>query len=115
MLSQLTRVVSRASAPVLRRRFGTSMPRRDFIQDLYLKELKSYKAPPVKATDSVGQVKPWVAPSAPVPPAVEATAPTDLSEYDSQVVEVEGVAVAAEEDVEVEDWFVVEPLEDAHH
>ncbi|KAJ8100889.1 ATP synthase complex subunit H-domain-containing protein [Lipomyces tetrasporus] len=91
------------------------MPRRDLVQDLYLKELKSYKAPPVKASDSVGQVKPWVSPSAPTPPTVEAAAPTDLSEYDSQVVEVEGVAVDAEEDAEVEDWFVVEPLEDPHH
>ncbi|KAK9327719.1 ATP synthase complex subunit H-domain-containing protein [Lipomyces starkeyi] len=116
MLAQSIRLVSRASAPVLRRRFGTSMPRRDIIQDLYLKELKSYKAPPVKATDSVGQVKPWVAPLAPTPPVVEASAPADLSEYESQIVEVEGVATtAAEEESDVEDWFVVEPLETEHH
>ncbi|KAK9385041.1 ATP synthase complex subunit H-domain-containing protein [Lipomyces mesembrius] len=115
MLAQSIRLVSRASVPVLRRRFGTSMPRRDIIQDLYLKELKSYKAPPVKATDSVGQVKPWVAPSTPAPPVVEASAPTDLSEYESQIVEVEGVSAAAEEESDVEDWFVVEPLETEHH
>ncbi|KAK9364856.1 ATP synthase complex subunit H-domain-containing protein [Lipomyces kononenkoae] len=116
MLAQSIRVTSRVCGPILRRRFGTTLPRRDIVQDLYLKEIKNYKAPAIKATDSVGQVKPWVAPSAPTPPSVEASAPTDLDEYDSQVVEVEGVATTTEEVTEsIDDWFVVEPLEDAHH
>ncbi|KAK9235516.1 ATP synthase complex subunit H-domain-containing protein [Lipomyces kononenkoae] len=117
MLAQSIRITSRACAPILRRRFGTSLPRRDIVQDLYLKEIKNYKAPPVKATDSVGQVKPWVVPSAPAPPAAEASAPTDLEDYESQVVEVEGVAAASEEEPQsdLDDWFVVEPIEDEHH
>ncbi|KAK9378508.1 ATP synthase complex subunit H-domain-containing protein [Kockiozyma suomiensis] len=118
MLAQSIRVAARSAAPVLRRRFGTSLPRRDLITDLYIKELKAYQAPPVKASDSVGQVKPWSAPSAPAIPAVEAAAEADLAEYDSQAVEVEGIAETTESEAPTEsldDWFVVEAIEDAHH
>lgn len=90
----------------------------DLITDLYIKELKAYQAPPVKASDSVGQVKPWSAPSAPAIPAVEAAAEADLAEYDSQAVEVEGIAETTESEAPTEsldDWFVVEAIEDAHH
>ncbi|KAK7204034.1 mitochondrial F1F0 ATP synthase subunit Atp14 [Myxozyma melibiosi] len=120
MLAQSIRVAARsAAAPVLRRRFGTTLARRDLISDLYIKELKSYQAPPVKASDSVGQVKPWTPPAAPAIPTVEAGAEADLAEYEAQAVEVEDSTVAEGEVAapteSLEDWFVVKPLEDAHH
>ncbi|KAK9451632.1 ATP synthase complex subunit H-domain-containing protein [Limtongia smithiae] len=116
MISQSSRLVSRVAAPVLRRSFASSVVRRDALQELYIKELKAYKAPVIKASDSVGQVKPWIAPAAPAIPAVEAFAAADLAEYDTQVVEVEGIAAVEEVPTEdLDDWFVVEPLEDAHH
>ncbi|KAK9479453.1 ATP synthase complex subunit H-domain-containing protein [Lipomyces japonicus] len=114
MLAQSLRVVSRATIPAMRRNFTVSAARRDIIQDLYLKELKAYKVPVVKASDSVGQVKPWEIPAAPKAPTLEAGTAADLAEYESQVVEVEGVSAAVEEEPEVEDWFVVEPIKDQH-
>ncbi|KAK9462114.1 ATP synthase complex subunit H-domain-containing protein [Lipomyces oligophaga] len=100
----------------MRRSFATTPARRDLLQDLYIKELKAYKAPAVAADDSVGQVKPWSVPPAPLPPSLEAATPADLSEYDSQIVEVEGIAVGEEPSTEsLDDWFVVEPLHDEHH
>ncbi|KAK9468236.1 ATP synthase complex subunit H-domain-containing protein [Lipomyces arxii] len=116
MLAQPIRAVSRRAVPVMRRYFGAAVPRRaDILTDLYLKEVKAYKPTPVKASDSVGQVKPWILPTAPTPPSVEGSSEAEISEYAAQVVEVEGVAEIVEEEPEVEDFFVVKPLEDAHH
>ncbi|KAK9472106.1 ATP synthase complex subunit H-domain-containing protein [Dipodascopsis tothii] len=115
MFSQTLRAVSRTAVPAFTRRFGTSVPRRaDIIQDLYLKELKAYKAPTIKATDSEGQVKPWSVPKAPAVPAFEGTAEADVTAYEAQAVEVEGVEAAAVEEPDVEDWFVIEEIEDHH-
>ncbi|KAK9453109.1 ATP synthase complex subunit H-domain-containing protein [Dipodascopsis uninucleata] len=115
MFAQSVRVVARASTPFLRRGFATSVARRDLVQDMYLKELKSYKAPTITASDAVGQVKPWVPPTAPAVPTVEASSDADISEYATQTVEVEGIAEVAEESTsDIDDWFVVEPLEDHH-
>lgn len=87
----------------------------DIIQDLYLKELKAYKAPLIKATDSEGQVKPWVAPKAPAIPSFEGTEESELIEYESQPVEVEGIdASTAVDEADVGDWFVIEEIEDHH-
>ncbi|KAF8610760.1 hypothetical protein BDV93DRAFT_517856 [Ceratobasidium sp. AG-I] len=57
-------------------RFSTSaVARKDIVQDLYIRELKAYKAP-AKAKDAhVGAVKTFQQPTAPKPP----TAPTDLA------------------------------------
>ncbi|QRW00841.1 ATP synthase complex subunit h domain-containing protein [Ceratobasidium sp. AG-Ba] len=56
--------------------FSTStIARKDLVQDLYVRELKAYKAP-AKAKDAhVGAVKSFQAPSPPKAPA----APTDLA------------------------------------
>lgn len=88
------------------------------IQDLYLRELKSYKVPTVKASDAEGHVQKFAVPKAGKSPE-EADLASQLKQYEEQDVEVEGQssegAVAQETN-----WFehteeVVDPKEDAHH
>ncbi|KAI0913184.1 ATP synthase complex subunit H-domain-containing protein [Ustulina deusta] len=92
--------------------------RADFVQELYLKELKAYKPSPVKETDSVGQVQTFSAPKPPKSPE-EADLATSLKEYESMAVEVEGNegATATSTPAAIEDWLVEEEEEEgaAHH
>lgn len=83
------------------------------MQDLYLRELKAYKTPAIKANDSEGHVQKFVAPKTPKSPE-EADIANELKAYEASTVEVEGQAeggVALKED----DWFEEEPEEEAHH
>lgn len=80
------------------------------MQDLYLKELKAYKAPAIKANDSEGQVHKFTLPKTPVSPE-EADLQNDLQEYEAQVPEVEGGA-GQDGAAAVEDWWVEEAEED---
>jgi F-type H+-transporting ATPase subunit h len=90
----------------------------DFVQELYLKELKAYKAAPIKDSDSVGQVQTFSAPKAPKSPE-EADLANSLKEYENMVVEVEGNegVTATSTPAVVEDWLVEEEEEEcgAHH
>ncbi|KAI1386855.1 ATP synthase complex subunit H-domain-containing protein [Hypoxylon trugodes] len=91
--------------------------RADFVQELYLKELKAYKPTPVKDSDAVGHVQTFTAPKTPKSPE-EADLASSLKEYESMAVEVEGnegVAAGSAPAV-VEDWLVEEEEEEgAHH
>jgi F-type H+-transporting ATPase subunit h len=80
---------------------------------MYLKELKAYKAPAVKANDSEGQVQKFAMPKTPTSPE-EADLQNDLSAYEQQVPEVEGQASEGSS-APVEDWFVEEVEEEAAH
>jgi F-type H+-transporting ATPase subunit h len=88
----------------------------DFVQELYLKELKAYKPAPIKESDSVGQVAVFNLPKTPKSPE-EADLASSLKEYESMAVEVEGQEGAAGQAVPVlEDWLVEEEEEEpAHH
>ncbi|KAI2616472.1 putative iron reductase domain protein [Hypoxylon sp. NC1633] len=90
----------------------------DFVQELYLKELKAYKPTPIKDSDSVGQVQTFSAPKAPKSPE-EADLASSLKEYESMAVEVEGNegAAAGSAPAVIEDWLVEEDEEEgaAHH
>ncbi|KAM3557200.1 hypothetical protein MY1884_004648 [Beauveria asiatica] len=67
-----------------------TVPRRaDFVQELYLKELKAYKMPAVKESDSVGQVQTFAEPKTPKSPE-EANLASSLQEYESMAVDIEG-------------------------
>ena len=87
----------------------------DFVQELYLKELKAYKPTPVKDSDAVGQVATFSLPKTPKSPE-ESDLASSLKEYESMAVEVEGQeAVAADQPAAVvEDWLVDEEEDDAH-
>ncbi|KAJ5093034.1 hypothetical protein N7456_008895 [Penicillium angulare] len=96
---------SRQQVPVARRTFLTSAVRRaDPVQDLYLRELKAYKPTPIKAGDADAHVQKFALPSAPASPE-EANLASELSSYESQVVEVEGQAAAGEAAPVEESWF----------
>lgn len=87
----------------------------DLVQEMYLKELKAYKAPPTKASDAEGQVLKFHMPAPPSSPE-EADISSSLAEYEKQIPEVEGQAGSTgASDVE-SDWFE-EPEEDEapHH
>lgn len=90
----------------------------DFVQDLYLKELKAYKPTPIKESDSVGHVQTFSAPKTPKSPE-EADLASSLKEYESMAVEVEGNegVTASSTPAVVEDWLVDEEEEEAgaHH
>jgi len=63
----------------------SSVLRKDFVQELYLKELKTYKAPPAAQDAHVGAVKPLVVPSAPTPPSFPSSSElaSELEAYES--------------------------------
>ncbi|KAH9056432.1 ATP synthase complex subunit H-domain-containing protein [Lactarius vividus] len=60
----------------------TSAARKDLVQDLYLKELRTYKAPPAAKDAHVGVVKAFSVPTAPSVPTLPDLA-TELAAYDA--------------------------------
>ncbi|KAI0255577.1 ATP synthase complex subunit H-domain-containing protein [Lactifluus subvellereus] len=65
------------------RAYATSSAiRKDLIQDLYLKELKLYKAPSAAKDAHVGAVKPFTAPTLPSAPTLPDLA-AELAAYDA--------------------------------
>jgi F-type H+-transporting ATPase subunit h len=88
----------------------------DFVQELYLKELKAYKPPPVKESDSVGNVATFNLPKTPKSPE-ETDLASSLKEYESMAVEVEGQegADASKPAAVIEDWLVDEEEDEAAH
>jgi len=89
----------------------TAIRSADLVQDLYLRELKSYKPTPVKASDAEGHVQKFAVPKAPESPE-ESSISNELKSYETAAVEVEGSSgedggAAAPE----EDWFEEEEEE----
>ncbi|KAF4627034.1 hypothetical protein G7Y89_g11123 [Cudoniella acicularis] len=114
--SSIARAVrQQATGTIAKRTFITpTAVRRDLVQDLYVRELKAYKVPAVKATDSEGHVQTFSAPSPPKSPE-EADIAKELQTYEASAVEIEGQAEGGAESQEF-DWFEEEPEEeDAHH
>jgi len=71
---------------------------------MYVRELRAYKPPQVKASDAEGHVQKFSAPKPPKSPE-EADMASDLQSYENQQVEVEGQAPAGESAAVEEDWF----------
>lgn len=86
------------------RAFHAAPVRRDLIQDLYVKELKAYKAPKTSGNDAAEHTKGWSQPATPTAPTLESDISDQLKSYESEVVELEGLE-AGETAVPVEDWF----------
>ncbi|KAF6225695.1 hypothetical protein HO133_009695 [Letharia lupina] len=105
---------ARRQAVLQRRTFlaPTAALRADLVQDLYLRELKGYKPPPVKSSDSEGHVQKFSPPKAPQSPE-ESDIANDLKAYENQQVEVEGQAAGGEASATEEDWFEEEEEEEA--
>ncbi|KUJ08023.1 uncharacterized protein LY89DRAFT_691329 [Mollisia scopiformis] len=113
--SSIARVARQQASVVSRRTFitPTAVRQADLVQDLYLKELKNYKAPAVKANDSEGHVQKFSAPKPPKSPE-EADIANELKAYEASTVDIEGQAEggAVAQDA---DWFEDEPEEEAAH
>ena len=97
--------------PALDPNILTVLSEADIVQDLYIRELKAYKLPPVKPSDAKGHVHEFSPPKAPKSPE-DGDIANDLKAYEAQQVEVEGneggdAAVGGED---WSDWF--EELED---
>ncbi|KAI4100812.1 MAG: hypothetical protein LQ345_007433 [Seirophora villosa] len=88
----LARVV-RQQIITQQRNFSTpnSRLRVDLVQDLYLREIRSYKAPSLKASDAEGHVQKFSVPKAPRSPD-EGDIAQDLKDYENQQVDLEGLA-----------------------
>ncbi|KAI9864291.1 MAG: hypothetical protein M1813_003209 [Trichoglossum hirsutum] len=105
--------IARQQQAVSRRTFitPTAIRQVDLVQDLYIKELKSYKPTPIKASDAEGSVQKWSAPPPPKSPEEEDLA-SGLKAYEEQQVEVEGQTNPGETSVKEEDWFEEEEEEE---
>jgi len=78
--TQLARLARRSPL----RSFSTSqVAGKDLVQDLYINELKAYKAPPQAKDAHVGVVKAYSAPKSPSAPAAPTDLASELSSYDS--------------------------------
>ncbi|OJA12580.1 hypothetical protein AZE42_04945 [Rhizopogon vesiculosus] len=82
----------------------TSVARKDLVQDIYVKELKSYKAPPPAKDAHVGAVKVFSAPAIPKTPTLPVDLAAELNAYDAaeptkDEVEVKSSSAHAGEDV----------------
>ncbi|CAJ2512950.1 Uu.00g010690.m01.CDS01 [Anthostomella pinea] len=112
--SALSAITRMARVNAVRGFIAPTVSRRaDFVQELYLKELKAYKPTPIKDSDSVGQVQTFSAPKAPKSPE-ETDLANSLKEYESMAVEVEGNegATPGSTPAEVLDWLVEEEEEE---
>ncbi|KAK1768357.1 hypothetical protein QBC33DRAFT_577423 [Phialemonium atrogriseum] len=109
--SAVSRLATRNAVQIPMRTFiaPTVSRRADFVQELYLKELKAHKAAPIKDSDAIGQVATFSEPKTPASPE-EADLASSLKEYESMAVEVEGQegADAGKPPAAVEDWLVDE-------
>jgi F-type H+-transporting ATPase subunit h len=115
--SSLNRATRTTAAVQVRGFIAPTFSRRaDFVQELYLKELKAYKPTPTKESDSEGQVKTFAVPKTPASPE-EADLASSLMEYESLSAEVEGSEAAAGGATAaptLPDWFEEEPEDNAH-
>ncbi|CAI9638312.1 hypothetical protein GT037_000124 [Alternaria burnsii] len=102
----LVRVARQQPAFVARRTFITPSAVRsaDLVQDLYLRELKNYKVPEVKAGDAEGHVQKFTVPKAPASPE-ETDIANELKAYETQAVDVEGAQGEDDAVLPQEDWF----------
>ncbi|KAF1947791.1 hypothetical protein EJ02DRAFT_449269 [Clathrospora elynae] len=102
----LVRVARQQPAYVARRTFITPSAVRsaDLVQDLYLRELKNYKVPQVKASDAESHVQKFSVPKAPASPE-ETDIANELKAYETQSVDVEGASSEDGTVLPAEDWF----------
>ncbi|KAM0511323.1 hypothetical protein ACHAPE_009989 [Trichoderma viride] len=125
MLSQISRAsravaarAASANAVQVRGFIAPTVSRRaDFVQELYLKELKAYKVPAVKEADSEGQVQVFSMPKTPASPE-EANLADSLKTYESMAVEIEGQDASAQSATgvaQLPDWLEAEEEEEPHH
>ncbi|KAJ7737869.1 ATP synthase complex subunit H-domain-containing protein [Mycena maculata] len=96
MSTILRRAVGATRTASCARTFTSSAAaRKDIVQDLYLKEIKAYKAPPAAKDAHVGVVKAYTMPPTPKVPALPTDLASELSAYDSSEPVTASVATPA--------------------
>ncbi|CAK9786506.1 hypothetical protein CC85DRAFT_326092 [Cutaneotrichosporon oleaginosum] len=70
-------------APALARSFSVSAARKDLIQDLYVNQLKAYKAPAKSADAHAQHVRSFAKPAVPAAPAVPSDLAGEMSKFDA--------------------------------
>ncbi|KAK5990631.1 ATP synthase subunit H [Cladobotryum mycophilum] len=124
MLSQISRAsravaarTAKVNAVQMRGFIAPTVSRRaDFVQELYLKELKAYKTPQVKEADSEGQVQVFSMPKTPASPE-ETNLADNLKAYETMAVEIEGQDASAQSSstpAKLPDWLEAEEDEPKH-
>ncbi|CAD6503281.1 BgTH12-02948 [Blumeria graminis f. sp. triticale] len=111
--SRIAHYIAKQSTPVIAKRsfISSTIPRQvDFVQELYIRELKGCKISPIKANDSEGHVQKFSPPVAPTSPELDDIA-SELKAYESSSVEVEGQAEVGSS-LQEEDWLEEEPEDD---
>ncbi|KAI1031559.1 hypothetical protein LB504_000839 [Fusarium proliferatum] len=104
-----------AKQPASNARYQSGFELPDFVQELYLKELKAYKIPAVKESDAEGNVQTFNVPKTPASPE-ETDLAGNLKEYESMAVEIEGQDSSAQSGTpEVADWLEAEEEDEPHH
>ncbi|KAF8201057.1 ATP synthase complex subunit H-domain-containing protein [Mycena galopus ATCC 62051] len=104
MSTILRRAVGATRTVSCSRAFSSSAAaRKDIVQDLYLKEIKAYKAPPAAKDAHVGVVKSYSLPPTPKAPALPSDLASELSAYDSS------------EPVQTTEKAAAAPSADHHH
>ncbi|KAI9726166.1 MAG: hypothetical protein M1828_001839 [Chrysothrix sp. TS-e1954] len=106
--SSALRVARQQHPPTARRALtSTSTRHADIIQDMYIKQLQQYRAPPVKPNDAEGHVSKFAVPTPPQSPE-EAYLASSISEYEGQEVQIEGSSGEGAEAVTMtpeQKWF----------
>ncbi|KAF8335859.1 ATP synthase complex subunit H-domain-containing protein [Cantharellus anzutake] len=112
-------------AHIIRTLSSASSVRKDFVQDLYLRELKAYKPPPAVKDAHVGNVKEIKIPLAPTPPSLPSDLSAELSAYDKSqpALANDTISAAATSSIDAPsgaDAFLAfleqdPPKEEAHH
>ncbi|KAF5347297.1 hypothetical protein D9756_009890 [Leucocoprinus leucothites] len=74
---------------------STTIARKDLVQDIYLREIKSYKPTPVAKDAHVGVVKQFSLPPSPQAPTVPADLASELAAYDSAEPTVASVSTSS--------------------
>ncbi|GAA93950.1 uncharacterized protein L969DRAFT_92144 [Mixia osmundae IAM 14324] len=88
MISRMLARAPRSLARLPQRSFASSsIVSKDFVQELYLKELKAYKTPTQSKDAHVGHVKEFHTPSAPKAPTIPSSADLakELEAYANEV------------------------------
>ncbi|RDA91767.1 hypothetical protein CP533_4766 [Ophiocordyceps camponoti-saundersi (nom. inval.)] len=90
--------------------------RADYVQELYLKELKAYKVPPVKESDSHGQVQAFNMPKTPASPE-ETDLASSLKQYESMAVDIgagqDNSSDPSAAPVSLPDWLEIDEEDDS--
>ncbi|KAL1921405.1 uncharacterized protein VTP21DRAFT_11121 [Calcarisporiella thermophila] len=102
-LSSTLRYAVRPTPKMAVRAFtASSVTKQDLVQDLYIKQLKTFKPAAEAKGAEIGQVKELHVPSAPQPPKLEEDLTADLQAYQQE--DPVAVSVANEEDQVEEEY-----------